>query len=445
MRILHISTTDKAGGAEKLAYELFQLARDDNQEALLAVGHRHFDEPGVIEFANDEYRAPWPSFWRSRQQSYYAKGSPRLARLAGWMANPGELQRWIDWQLGYEDFHHPAIDHLFARLPFSPDIVHLHNLHGGYFDLRALKWITRRYPVVLTLHDEWALTGHCAYTFDCTRWEQACGQCPNLGSYPALKRDGTAYNLRRKREIYAASRLHVAAASNWLIDRARRSVLREAMIESRVIPYGIDLDIFKPGKKDEVRRQLDLPEDALVVVFIANRAVSNEYKDYQTLEEAMRHVAGMPSLTSTRPLYFLAVGEEAPEKRIGSVILRRYGYQHRPEDIARFYQAADLYIHAARAEAFGLVIAEAMASHLPVVATAVGGIVEVVDDQRTGFLVPPRDSQTMAAKIVQLLGDQQLRLNMGKMGHAKALHQYDKRRHFQDYLAWYRQIIARSC
>ncbi|MFN7623803.1 MAG: glycosyltransferase [Acidobacteriota bacterium] len=439
MRILHVSTTDRAGGAEKLAFELFQSARADNHETVLAVGQRRTNEAGVIEIPNDESRQPWPKFWRGQQQRFHHQGTPAFSRLAGWFANLGEPTRWLDWRRGYEDFHYPGIAPLFERLPFQPDIVHLHNLHGGYFDLRALTWMSQRYPVVLTLHDEWILTGHCAYTFDCQRWQTGCGSCPNLATYPALKRDGTSYNLKRKERIYAESRLYVSASSHWLIDRARRSILRPAMIESRVVPYGIDLDTFNPASREAARSRLNLPADALVVLFIANRAVSNEYKDYRTLEAAMSIVAGTPQ---PRPLYFIAVGEDAPELRIGSVVLRRYGYQQRPAEIALFYQAADLYAHAARAEAFGLVIAEAMACQLPVVATAVGGVPELIDDQVTGYLVPPGDSESMARKILALLANEEQRLAMGEQGRQKATHRYDRARHFADYRDWYREILA---
>ena len=437
MRILYVSSSDRGGGAEKVALELFEMANEAGHEAALAVGQRHDDAPKILSFDNDNYRATWPRFWRGQHNRQYSHGSTNLARLSGWIANLGEPRRWLEWHLGYEDYNYPGISHLFDRLPFQPDIVHLHNLHGNYFDLRSLRWITKRYPVVLTLHDDWAFTGHCAYSFDCQRWLAGCGECPDLTTYPSLKRDGTGYNLIRKKEIYADSRLHVAAVSQWLIDRARKSVLGGAMVESKVIPCGVDLDIFKPVDKIQTRRLMNIPDDALVVLFIANRAVTNQYKDYSTLEQSIRIVG---SSEQARPLYFIAVGEEAPETVIGSAILRRYGYQRSAEAIAKFYQVADIYIHAARAEAFGLVIAEAMACQLPVVATAVGGIPEVVDDQITGFLVARGDSRMMAEKLTTLLDDPQLRLKLGATGRQKAVLKYDRNRHFSDYLEWYRSI-----
>lgn len=76
----------------------------------------------------------------------------------------------------------------------------------------------------------------------------------------------------------------------------------------------------------------------------------------------------------------------------------------------------DFYVQPSRAEAFGMAAAEAMAAGLPVVASAVGGLPEVVEDGTTGLLVPPDDPGALAAAIVQLARDPQLRAAMGQAG-----------------------------
>ena len=438
MRILHISTTDKAGGAEKMAWELFRQARLNRHDAYLAVGRKIQDDPHILPFENDRYRRPWAAFWRRKQELLQELGARSGSRLSGWLANLGELKRWTNWHHGYEDFDYPGIHALLARIPDKPDVIHLHNLHGNYFDLRAIVELSDKFPVVLTLHDEWAYTGHCAYTFDCERWRSTCGSCPDLQTYPAIRRDGTAHNLNFKRELYRQSRLYIAASSRWLVDRAVDSVLKPAIIESKVIRYGIDLEIFKPAEKVAVRRELGLPEESLIVLFIANKTINNQYKDYATLDRAVNLVS---SVESRKPIYFICIGESAPEKRSGSITFRYYGYQGSQEDLARFYQASDLYIHAAKAEAFGLVIAEAMACRLAVVATGVGGIPEVVDDGKTGYLVPPGDSEKMAARIAELLNDDELRQTMAENGYRKARDQYGRERHLKEYLDWYEEML----
>ena len=108
-------------------------------------------------------------------------------------------------------------------------------------------------PTVLTLHDAWLLSGHCAHSFDCERWKTGCGECPDLTIEPAIRRDATADNWVRKRDIYARSRLYVATPSPWLMGRVEQSMLAPAVEQARVIPNGVDLSVFRPADKRSIR------------------------------------------------------------------------------------------------------------------------------------------------------------------------------------------------
>src|SRR5206468_11861629 len=142
-------------------------------------------------------------------------------------------------------------------------------------------------PLVITMHDAWLLSGHCAHSFACERWQTGCGECPDLTIPPAIARDATAFNWKRKRDLYARSRFYVAAPSRWLIDKLARSILAPAVIESRVVPNGIDLEVFRPGDRATTRAKLDLPQDADVLLFTALSIRENVWKDYQTLRAAI--------------------------------------------------------------------------------------------------------------------------------------------------------------
>src|SRR5215468_2508978 len=191
MRILHLSARDKAGGAEKVAYDLFRAQRQRGYESYLAVGAKALDDPNILEIPNNACRNPWARVWREAQASLDNRGVHKVARMTGWLANLGELGRWYEWRRGIEDFNFPGASHLFDLTPGKPEVIHAHNLHGAYFDLRLLAPLSQRVPVVLTLHDDWAFTGHCASAFGCGRWETGCGNCPDLETYPAVKRDNT--------------------------------------------------------------------------------------------------------------------------------------------------------------------------------------------------------------------------------------------------------------
>src|SRR5215510_6516066 len=227
MNILQVGTTEIGGGAEKIVWGLFHSYKARHHGSWLAVGRKRTDDPDVFLIRNHDARPGWSRFWLG--VSHYVQttcgevpGAGRLSGLAFGMAQPS---RWLDIHRGVEDFHFPGTRSLLQMTPRMPDIVHLHNLHGGYFDLRVLPWLSRQLPVVVTLHDAWLLTGHCAHSFDCERWKSGCGQCPDLDIYPAIARDGTAHNWRRKREIYRNSRLYVGTPSRWLMQRVEQSIM----------------------------------------------------------------------------------------------------------------------------------------------------------------------------------------------------------------------------
>ncbi len=441
LRILQVNTVDIAGGAEKVALGLFQIYRAAGCCSQFAVGDKRSNYPGVLEIPNDSWRSQWARLWKPGDRLVRTfqdkKWGIWLLRLLAGLAEP---RRQASRFWGIEDFNFPGTHHLLELLTQQPDILHCHNLHGGYFDLRILSSLSQRLPVVLTLHDAWLLSGHCAHSFDCERWKIGCGHCPDLTIYPATYRDATSYNWQRKKEIFAKSRLYVATPSRWLMQKVEQSILAPAIIEARVIPNGVDLSIFHPADRQAVRAVLDIPEDTKVLLFTSHGIQRNIWKDYSTIRIAIAQVA--ERLAGQRVL-FIGLGEDAPAERIGQAEVQFVPFQRDPSAVACYYQAADVYIHAARADTFPTTVLEALACGTPVVATAVGGIPEQVNDGLTGFLVPPGDGGAMAVRIVQLLVDDNLRRLFSQRAADSANRQFNIERQANDYLTWYSIILKR--
>ncbi|TMB71824.1 MAG: glycosyltransferase [Deltaproteobacteria bacterium] len=456
MNILQVCTSDIRGGAEKVAWNLFQAYRARGHNSWLAVGSKQSNHADVIVISNNNRATPWSRFCRALGE----KCERLEAKLPGLWRIPRVCEhpwRGVESRLGIEDFNYPGTRQIINLTPQKPNIVHCHNLHGSYFDLRALPWLSQQVVTILTLHDAWLMSGHCAHSLDCERWKIGCGHCPDLNSYPAIKRDATAYNWRRKRDIHAHSRLYISTPCDWLMRKVEQSILAPAVLGNRVIPNGVDLSIFHPADKRAVRPALGIRKDTQVLLFTANRVRQNVWKDYQTIRAA---IALLVERVRQRDLLFIALGDDASAERIGRAEVRFVPYEDDPEAVARYYQAADLYLHAARADTFPNTILEALACGTPVVATAVGGIPEQVKgleavegqaqtaklnrydkSEATGILVPAGDAAGMAAGIERLMKDDSLRGCMGENAARDARERFDLQRQVDSYLEWYGRIL----
>jgi glycosyltransferase involved in cell wall biosynthesis len=259
-------------------------------------------------------------------------------------------------------------------------------------------------------------------------------------------------NWRRKSSIYAESQLYVATPSSWLMERVEQSILAPGIVDARVIPNGVDLSVFKPGEKEHARAKLGIPPEARVFLFTASGIRQNQFKDYETVRAAVELAAerlGEPEVL------LLALGESGEPARIGRAEVRFVPFEPRPEVVATYYQAADLYFHATRADTFPMTVLEALACGTPVVATAVGGVPEQVQSlgearadaawrqhsvaEATGILVPPADAEAMALAAVRLLEDERLRVQLGENAARDARRRFDLETQVDAYLAWYRE------
>ena len=454
LRILQVNTADTGGGAEGSARNLYRAFAKLGHESWLAVGSKRSRDSGVLPIAHEPYRSTWARLVnRAAVHAWRIAGRhDRSMSLLTGIRSLGEPARTLRRWLGHEDFSFPGTARLLELTPEPPDIVHCHNLHGGYFDLGAIPSLAANVPLILNLHDSWLLSGHCACPMACGRWRLGCGQCPDLTLYPAVQRDATRYNWRRKRRMYSRARLFVTTPSAWMMNRVGESMLASQIIDSRVIPNGVDTELFQPGDKLAARRRCGLSTDRPVLLCVGNGLSEIPWKGFDTLARAIEIWEASPRFP---PCELVLLGERVVAPRSGRVRIVPVRPQRDPRAVARYYHAADLCVHVALEEVFGNVLLEARACRVPVVATSVGGVAEQVNglqlgervpgthsgDSATGVLVKPGDATQLAHAVALLLEDDAVRERLADNGLDAVRSRFSVEVQAGSFLRWYDEIL----
>ncbi len=236
--------------------------------------------------------------------------------------------------------------------------------------------------------------------------------------------------------------------------KVEHSMLAAATVTRTVIPNGVDLAVFHPGDKFAARTRLDLPYDSRILLFAANGIRDNPWKNYQALQQAVRTLAG-----TTGKLLFLALGESGSDQQIGNATMQFRPFTDSRNQMADYYRAADVYVHAARVDTFPNTVIEALACGTPVVATGVGGIPEQIrslagwtlgettpnsEDARTatGIVVEPGDGEALGRATEYLLENQTLLMNIGENCARDAQQRFSLSMQVDAYLSLYKTMLA---
>ncbi len=320
----------------------------------------------------------------------------------------------------------------------SADVVNFHNLHGGYFNYLALPKLVRYKPAVLTLHDMWAFTGHCIYSYNCERWKTGCGACPYPETYPEIRRDATRLELRLKKWAFNKENLTVIVLSRWMEQLVRKSILRNHQILH--IPNGVDLDIFRPLDRSQCRQLLGLPMARNLILFAA-ADLKDPRKGMDLLIQALAglsaHLKGKTSLVimgQTNDLDLSGIGME----------IYRLGFIQDDRLKAQVFSAADIFAFPTRADNLPLILQESLACGTPVISFDVGGVSDLVRPEVTGLLAPPEEARQFGFFIEKLLSDPALRKRLSYSCREIAEQEYSLTLQAQRYLNTFQGLLEAS-
>jgi glycosyltransferase involved in cell wall biosynthesis len=279
----------------------------------------------------------------------------------------------------------------------APDLVHTHLVHADVFGAFA----AGRRPLVSTKHND-----------DPFR----------VGPFRFVERALA----RRAAALIAITE----ALARFQVERV--GLPREKLT---VVRYGLDA----PPLAWSADAAPDVPREARVLLGLG-RLVPQKGWDV-----ALRAFA---TLRRRHPEALLAILGEGPERERLERLRDDLGLGHtvalpgRTGDVAAWLERADLLVHPARWEGFGLVLLEAMLASRPVVASGVSAIPEIVVDGETGLLVPPDDAGALAAAVDRLLAEPELGRRLGAAGRARARSEFSVARMAAATAAVYRRSLA---
>lgn len=285
----------------------------------------------------------------------------------------------------------------------QPDIISLHNTHGGYFKTSLIRKLSRHAPIAWTLHDMWSFTANAAHTFGDESWRHLDSGSGEKKIYPHIGLNTGRWLLKRKKRIYMKSALHVVCPSRWIHNLAGQAPVFGGK-DVLHIPHGVDLNRFKPQDKGACRRLLDIPQDAPLIMFSsADDLDRSAWKGGRLLVDILAAIdAAAPG-----PVHILVLGKGRLHalKHMTRLTVHRIRYIDSERLMAVLLSAADVYIYPTRADTMPLVLLEAIACGTPCISYDIGGCGDIVREGVSGHLVKPFDANAFAARTLELLAD----------------------------------------
>jgi putative colanic acid biosynthesis glycosyltransferase len=392
MRILQINSVANSGSTGRIAEEIGNVLLAHGHESYIAYGRGNATSSShLIKIGSDK--------------DVYFHGAYTLMTDKHGFASMSATQKFIK-----------EIENI------NLDLIALHNLHGYYIHLPTLfDFINKlNVPVVWTLHDCWAFTGHCSYFDDigCEKWKNHCFSCPKFKSYPSSWIDNSFFNFEEKRKFFSSvNNMEIIVYSNWLGNLLSDSFLRKYKVH--VTPSGINLDLFKPIESN-LKDRFKIGEKKIILGCANNWSSRKGYQDFIALSKLLEdeYQIVMIGLTANEI-------KALPNNVIG---LQR---TESIEELAQWYSLSYVFVNPTSQDNFPTTNLEALACGTPVITYKTGGSPEALDED-TGFVVNKGDVKGIVECIFKL------RLlnydNISKACRARAERFYDKKTRYLEYL-----------
>ena len=315
----------------------------------------------------------------------------------------------------------------------KPDVVHLHNVHANFINLPLLlSYLAQEdIPTVITLHDCWFFTGKCTHfaAIGCERWREGCGNCPKQNETPAsLIRDASAEVLMKKASLYNnLSKLTVVGCSKWISNLAKQSTAFK-QCQVKQIYNGVDTAVFIPMDREKCRNKHGVKAD-FVILGMANKWLDK--RNLGILNEIKKQ------LHENELLLIIGCNEVQKKMISGYDKVRAVGYIESREELAEYYNVADVFCNLTLEDTLPTVNMEALSCGTPVVTYDSCGSPELVVEDQTGFVVEQGDIDGLIEAFEKIKSGAISRSSC----YEYAKHSYDKSERYQEYLRLYRSML----
>jgi putative colanic acid biosynthesis glycosyltransferase len=314
----------------------------------------------------------------------------------------------------------------------NPDIIQMHQLHGYYLNLELLFnfLCTLKVPIVWTLHDCWAFTGHCAYfsLVNCNKWVSECNKCPQINKYPRTIVDKSKENYLIKKELFnSLQNLTIVTVSEWLNQLTKKSFLGGHKIIT--IQNGVDINQFYPRKNfSEIKNKYNIPEGKIIMgvgtIWTHSKGLFDYYKLRLVLPVNINVV--LVGLTQNQI-------KTLPKGIIG--ISRTESIS----ELAELYSVADIITCLSYQESFGLTPIEGFACGTPSVVYNSTALPELITS-KVGEIVEAGNIEEVKNSISRILQNGKEYYFSNCIEWARTL--FDVRIKYESYLTLYSELMV---
>jgi glycosyltransferase involved in cell wall biosynthesis len=409
IRVLHLSSFDLAGGAARAAYRIHRGMLGMGIDSQFVVQHKQGSDPTVITAESKVYAK-----LRSLADSAPINFHPHRQQMFSPQWCPDALLKSVN--------------------RFSPDIINLNWVCNGFVPVEALAKFKQ--PLVWTLQDMWAFTGGCHYTLGCDRYQDNCGNCPQLKS--DRDRDLSRWVWQRKFKAWQNLNLTIVTPSTWMAECVRSSSLFQEL-PLKIIPFGLDTEKFTPHNSQKARQELKLPQDKHLVLFGAIDATGDTRKGSHLLQQALQQLSQSQWREQIELVIF---GASEPEKPIDFGFRVHYlGHLNDDLSLRMAYSAADVMVAPSIEEAFGQTASESLACGTPVVVFERTGLADIVDRHQNGYIANYSDIDDLARGITWVLEDKERHQQLRYYAREKAEREYAWTVQANRYLSLFEKIL----